>query len=116
MSNKKPRAVAVDSFRPHKVVQKVASLPGSKTVASDQCQFGLRASDSGTLMRKRTRLMTNSNKVIEAFSGKDCTRDHQHVHVLGQDGHGQSRAARASVYPMLMRKALAKAFLDEAVP
>ena len=116
MSNKSPERWRLTPSGPHKVVQKVAILPGSKTVAFDQCQFGLRASDSGTLMRKRTRLMTNSNKVIEAFGGKACTRDHQHVHVLGQDGPGHSRAAGASVYPMLMRMALAKAFLDEVVP
>ena len=55
---------------------------GVMTVDFDQCKVGLRSPD-GRPMKKRTRLLTNSSKVIRIFSELQCDCETPHVQVLG---------------------------------
>ena len=63
----------------------VASMMGEAgvmTVDFDQCKVGLRSPD-GRPMKKRTRLLTNSSKIIRTFSELQCDCETPHVQVLG---------------------------------
>jgi hypothetical protein len=61
---------SASSWRCDSVIS-VARLPNTTIVSFDQCRFGLRAADTGLLMFKPTKLMTNSPKIVAAFENKD---------------------------------------------
>ena len=81
-------------------VAKVQSMPGVQAVTFDQCMLGL-VSPSGVPMRKRTKFLTNSSVVAEAFRGKMCDKSHEHQTIQGSE-HGIRRSAWAQVYPRPM--------------
>ena len=67
-------------------LQDLGSRAGVYSVVFDQCMTGLVSPCSGTPMRKRTKLMSNSMHFIEAFRGNMCDRSHSHQLVQGSEG------------------------------
>ena len=65
-------------------------------VEVDMCSFGMKAADaegvSEALVRKRTKVMTNSTEVARRIARK-CSGDHVHTHLIG------GKAKRAQLYP-----------------
>ena len=92
------------------MVQHVKAQEGVTTLNFDQCAFGLCSIESGTLHKKQTTLMTNAPGIVELFSAKQCSKDHPHARVWGQEG-GMRRSAAAAHYPAAMCEALAAGFL-----
>jgi hypothetical protein len=41
-------------------------------VRFSQCRYNLRSPDTGLLMKKQTKLLTNSKAIAKEFGGKDC--------------------------------------------
>ena len=75
------------------------SLQGH-TVMLDMCAYGATGTtpDGGTnFIKKPTRLQTTSLQLAELLS-KKCTKDHQHVPLLGTQPGGEPRARSAAVY------------------
>ena len=87
-------------------VQSVAALPGVVIVTFDQCMVGLTSKVTGTPMRKRTKLMTNSEAVAKCFGGLYCDRSHVHQTIQGTEG-GVRRSTWAQLYPPPMVNMLA---------
>ena len=67
-------------------LQDLGSRAGVYSVVFDQCTTGLVSPCSGTPMRKRTKLMSNSMHFIEAFRGNMCDRSHLHQLIQGSEG------------------------------
>ena len=81
-------------------------MPGVRTIMFDQCMVGL-TSPSGTHMRKRTKLLTNSLHIAQAFSGRLCDRSHAHTVIKGTElGYKLSRFAQ--IYPERMCELIAE--------
>ena len=79
----------------------VMHQPGVSCVIYDQCMVGLCSKVHGIPTRKRTRLLTNSPHVIQAFSGRLCDNTHEHCLIQGSEG-GMRRSTWAQVYPRPM--------------
>lgn len=79
-------------------VMKIASLPGVRCITIDQCMLGLRSKVSKTLVRKRTKLLTNSPYFVNRFAGCRCDRSHPHQILRGNEG-GMRRSTYAQIYP-----------------
>jgi len=89
-------------------VKSMLELPGMHSVVFDQCMLGLKSKVHQIPMRKRTRLMTNSLKVAQAFRGVLCDRQHEHQVIQGCEG-GVDRSAWAQRYPEPMVELLVAA-------
>ena len=91
----------------------VANLMGQDgvmTVDFDQCKVGLRSPD-GRPMRKRTRLLTNSIKVVRIFSELQCDCATPHIQVLGTN-LGIRLASYCQVYTPELCQYLLQALRD----
>ena len=88
-------------------------LPGVSSVVFDQCMVGL-VSPSGNPMRKRTRLLTNSQAVVSAFSNKMCDCSHCHQIIQGSD-MGIKLSVWAQKYPENMCDLLAQRVVDTLI-
>ena len=88
---------------PH--VQAVANAEGVFQVTFDQCMFGLVSKVTQTPMRKRTRLLTNCQRVRERFSNGMCDNSHDHQIIEGAEG-GMKRSVWAQHYPIGFVEAL----------
>ena len=95
-------------------VQRVLAMPGVAVVVFDQCMTGL-ASPLGTPIRKRTRLMTNSPGVVQAFLGRRCDRSHEHLPCWGFE-HGIQLSTWCQAYPAPMVDLLASSALRCCFP
>ena len=75
-------------------------------VEVDMFDFGTMSSDvvGEGLVRKRTKILTNSDEVAKRVAGK-CSKDHKHVNLIG------SRAKRAQLSPVLLAGRFARALL-----
>ena len=93
-------------------VRKLLSRSTVKVAAFHQCCFGLCSKVNQGLHLKPTSIMTNSNHIFDAFSGKKCSGDHIHQQIIGPEG-GMSRSAWAACYPPDMCSALVSACLKE---
>ena len=82
-------------------LQDLGSRAGVYSVVFDQCTTGLVSPCSGTPMRKRTKLMSNSMHFIEAFRGNMCDRSHLHQLIQGSEGC-VSLSVRCQCYPAPM--------------
>jgi hypothetical protein len=89
------------------IVQHVLAQPGVKTVDFDQCSLGLTSKIHKLPMRKRTKLMTNSETVVKFFTPCQCNRSHIHQTIQGSEG-GVRRSVWAQCYPPPMVQLLAK--------
>ena len=78
----------------------------------DMCYFGLKSAVTKTPMKKRTKVMTNSQCVFQSLHGKYCRGDHQHVAIQGSEG-GKKRSAAAQEYPKDFCLAVCQALLAE---
>ena len=69
-------------------------------VQVDMCDLGMMSSDGEGegLVRKRTKILTNSDEVAKRLSRK-CSKDHGHVNLIG------GRAKRAQLYPCASSRA-----------
>ena len=79
-------------------VQAVKALPGVRCVTIDMCMLGLVSKCNRIPMRKRTRIMTNSNIVVAGLQGYICQGAHKHQIIQGSEG-GVRRSVWAQVYP-----------------
>lgn len=98
-------------------VQSVAQLPGVHKVTIDLCYFGLVTKVTGTPVRKRTVILTNSWHLLQRLQNCTCCGDHEHALLRGSEG-GVSRTAWAQIYPARFCAALAaaaKAHLDDSL-
>ena len=93
-------------------VKSMLELPGMHAVVFDQCMLGLKSKVHQIPMRKRTRLMTNSLRVAQAFRGCLCDRQHEHQVIQGCEG-GVDRSAWAQCYPLPMVERLVAASLAD---
>ena len=91
-------------------VQCVLAMPGVTTVIFDKCMTGL-VSPLGTPIRKRTKLMTNSPQVVQAFQGRLCDRSHSHRRCEGSD-LGIKLSTWCQIYPKPMVDLLATSALQ----
>ena len=82
--------------------------PNVHAIIFDQCMCGLVSKVDKVPMRKRTRLLTNSRHVLQAFSNCRCNGSHAHRIIEGEEG-GMKRAAWAQIYPPNMVERLATA-------
>lgn len=80
-------------------VQRIMAMPSVSVVTFDQCMVGLVSKIGGVPMRKRTRIMTNCDAIVMAFSGKLCDKSHLPHEIIRGDEGGMSRARWAQVYP-----------------
>lgn len=83
----------------------VQRMDNVQCVVFDQCMMGLKSKVSQTPMRKRTRLLTNCDKVVSRFSGLLCKGEHEHVVIEGVEG-GEKRSLYAQRYPREMVDAI----------
>lgn len=104
----------------------ILQLPLAGDVYVDMCTQGLKDPETGDLMKKKTRLRTNSRTIRDEFLvarcglhhgvGEDIYPPHQTVHRrTGQDGKRVHRSTVAGHYTELFAKNLLKAARDELV-
>ena len=67
---------------------------------------GLVSKSNRIPMRKRTRIMTNSQQLADQFRGTLCDGGHRHQVIQGYEG-GMKRSVWAQHYPPLMVQRLA---------
>jgi len=79
-------------------VQGVRQLPGVLCVTIDLCSLGLVSKVRGLPIRKRTRIMTNSQLIAEGLRGHMCRCTRQHQIIEGAEG-GVRRSVWAQMYP-----------------
>lgn len=91
--------------------QRILALPGVIVLEFDQCMLGLRSKVHEIPMRKRTKIMTNSLHIANAFRGILCDRSHEHQVIQGAEG-GVDRSVWAQCYPKPMVDLLVKAAID----
>ncbi len=89
-------------------VRTVLQRPSTRTVTFDQCMCGLRSPVHGTPICKRTRIMTNSVHLVNAFSNCKCDKSHQHQRCEGSEG-GIRLSVWAQCYPEPMVQRMAGA-------
>ena len=99
-------------FLPTAEVRHVQRHPAVKIAEFDQCVFGLRSIKTKTPIKKRTRVLTNSDHLWKALNGKYCAGDHAHQVISGSEG-GQKRSVAAQVYPDPLIQAISKALIQE---
>ena len=58
-------------------------MPGVQEVVGDMCRFGLRHSDTGGPVRKRSWFATTSPEIARRLQ-KKCLGNHRHEHVMGK--------------------------------
>ena len=88
-------------------VVRVAATPGGACVRFDMCSFGMRAPHNGTLIRKRTVIMTNHPGIKRALRGKLCSRNHAHVRIQGTD-KGVQLSTWCQIYPKALVETIAQ--------
>ena len=76
----------------------VSKQLGVGTVVFDQCMLGLVSKVNRTPHRKRTRIMTNCQRILLAFEGVICDNSHEHCVIEGCQG-GEKRTTHAPKYP-----------------
>jgi hypothetical protein len=84
--------------------------PG-KVAVFDQCMFGL-VSPRGLPVQKRTKLVTNCEKIFETFHGVYCDGAHEHDVCQGSQ-LGQRVSVHCQRYPPLMMVAIAQAIAND---
>ena len=89
-------------------VKAVLTQPGVMVVNFDQCCLGLKSKVFGIPMRKRTKIMTNSQMVVTLFAQNQCDRSHIHQTIQGSEG-GVRRSVWAQRYPPGMVSLLVQA-------
>ena len=87
-------------------VREVARLPGVYMVTFDMCMVGLTSPVLKIPMRKRTRIMTNSRRLVQAFQGCMCDRQHEHKVIQDREG-GVKLSVYAQRYPLPMARRIA---------
>ena len=92
-------------------VDGVRRLPGVMCVDFDMCAVGM-VSPLGSPIRKRTRVMTNSKSLANILRCKQCSRDHKHRQIKGQE-LGHSLGKWCQVYPEPLCEILASVFHGE---
>ena len=78
------------------MMRAMARLDGAHLVNFDFCGLGMKAkSDDGAekLVKKRTKVMTNSGHIATSLAKAQCSQDHQHVRLEG------GKASACEVYP-----------------
>ena len=85
------------SWKLHRV-EETSATESVHTVVFDQCMTGLKTPVSHIHMRKRTRVMTNSLKIVQALADKRCNNQHEHRRIQGAE-NGISLARWAQTYP-----------------
>ena len=95
-----------------RVMRMLARLQGCRQVEFDFCAYGMKSTDEvgSGLVKKRTRVMTNAERVATELAKAQCKGDHRHVRLLN------GRAAACQVYPAAFCRAVCRgmaAQLDE---
>ena len=87
-----------------RVMPMLARMQGCRQVEFDFCCFGMKSEDElGVgMVKKRTRVLTNSEFVARGLGKAQCKGDHRHVHLV----HG--RAAACQVYPAAFCRAVCR--------
>ena len=80
-------------------VQAVRQMAGVLEVTFDQCMVGLVSRVSELPMLKRTRIVTNSAKLVLSLKGRLCDGSHYHQIIQGTEG-GVLRSVHAQCYPL----------------
>jgi hypothetical protein len=93
-------------------VQEIMHLQGVHCVVFDQCMLGLASPASGTPMRKRTRIMTNSVQLVQRLQHCKCDNLHEHQTIQGTEC-GIRRSVWAQRYPDGLSNLIAEACLAE---
>ena len=78
----------------------------------DQCQFGLESVQTKTPIKKRTKVMTNSDELMKALHGQFCPGTHTHQIISGSEG-GLKRSTAAQVYPDRLCITICKALIAQ---
>ena len=95
------------------LLQELTDMPQVRSVVFDQCMFGLRTPSGAKAMRKRTRIATNSPKLVARLSGRLCDRCHDHQRIEGCEG-GVRLSTHAQCYPLGLVEELAQAAMEHA--
>ena len=63
------------------MMREAMRLPNVMIVDFDACYFGMQVEglDGSKLVKKRTRILTNSTALAKRFSKDQCTTDHEHI-------------------------------------
>ena len=104
--------VAARSWRTEPLAD-LCRMQGVFTANFDQCMYGL-VSPEGELLRKRTKIATNSTVLIEMLRapGNQCDGLHTHQQIQGSQW-GVSVSAHAQTYPPRLVARLAEAAAQE---
>ena len=92
-------------------VQEVMALEGVQTVRFDQCVLGLKSPVKEEPIKKPTTIMSNSQAMIDAFTGVTCRCIVPHKQIQGSEG-GIQLSKYCQVYPPPMARKLAEAVRD----
>ena len=88
-------------------------FPRIQEVVFDMCAIGMRAPGTLEPIRKRTKLLTNSDLVVRAFQTLQCTCQVPHMRISGRY-QGQNLSTYAAHYPEPMCELLANLSLQIA--
>jgi len=95
------------------IVKDLMNQKSVKSVVFDQCCFGAKTKVAGKPVRKRTRLLTNSEVVLSLFKNRICKVGHIHQHLQGREG-GSRRTEWAQIYPAPLCAAFAQCAYQHA--
>ena len=93
-------------------VMRLMGRPGVKVAKFHQCRFGLLSPKSKLPIRKSTRFLTNSQKVVDAFDGCFCQCSGPHRVIEGSEGKWQL-SKWCEQYPAGLCEALARSLAAE---
>lgn len=93
-------------------IMKLMGRPGVKVAKFHQCRFGLLSPESKLPIRKSTRFLTNSQKVVDIFDGAFCQCCGPHKVIEGSEG-GWSLSKWCEQYPAGLCEALARSLAAE---
>ena len=75
------------------MVKRHVEINNVAIVDFDFCCCGMKLPNDDRLVKKRTRVMTNSPCLIKCFGRAQCTGGHDHAHLICYQAH------RCQVYP-----------------
>ena len=92
-------------------------LENTEPLQFDQCRYGLKHPQNRLSMKKRTRVQTTSQDLIEALNSQYCTGDHLHAPIAGscRDRFGRTvqLSRHAAFYPRILARKIAKVLVQQ---